>query len=171
MTDATAAVSGPTLLDYWTLAIAIVGALTGIAALFAQVWSHVLSGPRVKVGISNSLPIPDSGPLRWVLGLEASNVGRLPVTITSSGLMFKGRDGETKKIPIGMARQAVIFGPHGPHRLPDGESATWLLEPAGIAQTVSEQGARDVRGFVSLATGKTVVGRKKIDIVNLANLD
>src|SRR4051794_19077042 len=67
-----------TPLDYWTLALAIIGALTGLAALAAQVWSVALSGPRIKVSVANALPTAD---LRWVLSVDASNVGRLPVTL------------------------------------------------------------------------------------------
>lgn len=43
-----------TALNYWTLAIALVGGITGVAALVTQVWGLVLAGPRV-VGILGSV--------------------------------------------------------------------------------------------------------------------
>ncbi|WP_028636966.1 hypothetical protein [Nocardioides sp. URHA0032] len=160
----------PTALDYWTLAIAVVGALTGIAALCAQVWAHVLSGPRVKVGLANSLPVTPSGPSRWLLSIEASNVGRLPVTVTSFGVSFReGR--KWKNMPGFHPPQALMHGPSGAHRLNDAEAVTWLLDPVPFAKTISDVGVRNVYGFVNLATGKTIRSRKSFDLVNLASLE
>lgn len=75
-----------TALEYWTLMIAVVGGLTGVAALVTQVWGLALAGPRVKVTVANAL-ITGNG--SWVLSLDASNVGRLPVTLLEMGVTFR----------------------------------------------------------------------------------
>ncbi len=62
-------------------------------------------------------------------------------------------------------------GPTGAHRLPYGEVATWLVAPHGIAShLIEEKLPHVVRGYVRLATDKTVRSRNKVDVVNLATL-
>lgn len=155
-----------TALDYWTLALAVVGSATGVAALATQVWGLVLAGPRVKVTVANAL-VTGSG--AWVLSLDASNLGRLPVTLLDQGVTFRS-GGEWVKAPVGGMPQGAYDRPAGPHRLPDGEAVTWLLDPAALAPGVAQRGASVVHGYVRLATGATVRSRKGIDVVNLARL-
>lgn len=153
-----------TPLDYWTLAIAIVGAATGLAALAAQVWSFALSGPRIKVSVAASFVPSEEG---WLLSLEVVNVGRMPVTLAECGIIF----GDDKKIPVGLMREPglVRHGSSEPQRLPDGESATWVLSPRPLAVEMQQHGQRDARGYVRLATGKFVRSRKSVDVVRLAS--
>ena len=135
----------PTALDYWTLAIALLGAITGLGALAAQVWSVALSGPRIKVSVANALPTAD---VRWVLSVDASNVGRLPVTLVDYGIAFRhGR--EWKRAPIAAMDSRRWQGPQGPYRLSDGDSVTWLVDPAWIAETLREHDKRDVHGYMA----------------------
>lgn len=157
--------SDPTALDYWTLAIAIVGAATGLAALGAQVWSVTLSGPRIKVGLATSFMPGRDG---WLLSLEVMNVGRMPVTLAEYGVTF----GDGKKIPVGMMGQGVVLhGPAGAHRLIDGESETWLFLPGPLAHEIQKLGNKEVRGYVRLATGKVVKSRQAVDIARIASMD
>lgn len=157
--------SDPTALDYWTLAIAIVGAATGIAALGAQVWSFALSGPRIKVSLATSFRPGTDG---WFLSLDVMNVGRMPVTLAEYGITF----GDGKKIPAGMMGQGVVLhGPSGAHRLIGGEAETWLFLPGPLAEEIQKLGLKNVRGYVRLATGKVVKGRKTLDIVKIADLN
>ncbi|MBF4770279.1 hypothetical protein ISU10_21090 [Nocardioides agariphilus] len=159
-------------LEVSTLVIAVVGAVTGVAALATQVWGLLIAGPRIKVTVANAL-VPIGGPggsLTWALSLDASNVGRLPVTILDAGTTFRaGR--EWKKAPLGMMPADSWHGDRAPYRLADGEATTWILEPVTLAQAAEENRVRDVYGYVRLATGKTVRSRKPIDIINLATLD
>lgn len=156
----------PTALNYWTLAIAVVGAFTGVAALVTQVWGLVLSGPRVRVEVSGAFRIDGA----WFVSLEAINVGRLPVTLLDMGVTFKiGR--ELKRSPIAMMPQEGVSGPRGGHRLPDAEAVGWQLDPIPIAKTLSELGVRNVRGYVRLATGDYVSSRKRVDVVKLASME
>lgn len=157
-------VSDPTALDFWTLAIAIVGAATGLAALGAQVWSFALSGPRIKVGLASSFSPGTDG---WFLNLEVMNVGRMPVTLAEYGITF----GDGEKIPVGMMGRGVVqHGPSGAHRLIDGEAESWLFLPGPLAYEIQKLGYMNVRGYVRLATGKVVRGRKILNIVTIAKM-
>lgn len=153
--------------DIATLVIALVGAATGVAALVTQVWELVLSGPRVKVAVANAFLTANGA---WVLSIDASNVGRLPVTILDMGVTFRAR-GEWKKAPLGGMPQGSWHGPDGGYRLADGEAAGWFVEPAVLLPGLAQFGVREVHGYVRLATGKTVRSHKRIDVPNLASLD
>lgn len=159
-------VNNATALDYWTLLIALVGGSTGVAALVTQVWGLVLAGPRVKVTVANAL-LTDNGV--WAPSLDASNLGRLPVTLLDMGVTFFV-GGEWQKAPLGAMPHGSWKGPKGAHRLPDGEAVTWILDPVALAPGVAARGAADVHGYVRLATGKVVRSRNAIDVVNLARL-
>lgn len=155
-----------TSLEFWTLVIALVGALTGVAALVTQVWGLVLAGPRVKVTVANAL-VTSTG--AWALSLDASNVGRLPVTLLEMGITFRaGR--EWKKAPVGAMPRGSWDGPSAAYRLPDGEAVTWVLDPGRLAPGVAARGAAAVHGYVRLATGKVIRSRNAIDVVSLAKL-
>ncbi|MEU6667921.1 hypothetical protein [Streptomyces sp. NPDC046727] len=60
----------------WTNALAVFGAVTGAAGFGWQIWSHRLTGGRVKV---LSTRLKHNG--RWWVRTDVSNVGRLDVTI------------------------------------------------------------------------------------------
>jgi hypothetical protein len=144
---------GPTTLDLWTLTIAVVGALTGVAALAAQIWSHVAAGPRIKVTVANAWSTRDD---TWFLSIDASNVGRLPVTILDVGVTFWAED-EWRRAPIASMPPKFLQGSAIPNRLIDGNQEIWFVHPANLALDLQNRyGTRDVRGYVRLATGKTV---------------
>lgn len=157
----------PTALDFWTLSIALVGALTGLAALGVTVWSVLLAGPRVRVSVANAFTTNTDG---WWLSVGASNVGRLAVTILDRGAAFRA-GGEWKNVPAAAMLADAWQGPAGPYRLEDGEAVTWLIRPDVLAAAVAdEHGEPKIRGYVRLATGRTVRSRNRIDIANLARL-
>lgn len=134
----------PTALDYWTLLIAIIGGMTGLTALVTQVWGLVIAGPRVKVSVANALLTKNAA---WMLSLDASNIGRLPVTLLEMGITFRARN-EWQRVPIGGMPPGSWDGPVAPYRLPDGEAVTWILNPGTLAAGVAELGAADVHGYV-----------------------
>ena len=65
-------VGTPTALDYWTLSVALLGALTGMAALAVTLRSVVLADPQVKVSVADAYPTAGGD---WCLSVDASNVG------------------------------------------------------------------------------------------------
>ncbi|MBB1495472.1 hypothetical protein J4N02_03185 [Propioniciclava sp. MC1595] len=155
-----------TTLEFWTLVIAVVGGVTGVAALATQVWSLILAGPRVKVTVATAL-LPSEG--TWALSLDASNIGRLPVTLLEMGVTFRTRNG-WQKAPVGAMPRERYQGPSAPHRLADAEAVTWILDAQALAHGVAERGAVNVYGYVRLATDKTIRSRRPIDVVSLAEL-
>ncbi|MBB1517353.1 hypothetical protein H5398_15465 [Tessaracoccus sp. MC1679] len=160
--------SDPTPLDYWTLSIAIIGAVTGVAALAVTVWGTVLAGPRVKVTVANAYTTATD---EWWLSVDASNIGRLPVTILDVGITFRA-SGMWKQAPVAAMRPESWRGTPPPHRLPDAEAVTWLIDPDPLAASLAlEHSVRNVHGYVRLATGTTIRSRNKIDIANLASLN
>lgn len=156
----------PTALDYWTLAIAIIGAATGLAALATQVWSVALAGPRIKVGVAVAVSTAQG---EWLVSIDATNVGRMPVTVADYGLAFKHDRGWMRATLQGMHPQHWQ-GPHGTYRLDDGDSVNWLVDRAVVADIAAGNGIRYLHGYMTLATGKRVISRSKIDAVTVANL-
>jgi hypothetical protein len=105
----------------------------------------------------------------WLLTVNASNVGRLPVTVLEQGVAFKV-GGKWKHAPLGMMPPGTVEPSAGTHRLPDSESVTWVMTPGPIAASVADEGARKVYAYVRLATGKTLRSRKAVDVVRLARM-
>lgn len=140
----------PTTLDYITLALAIVGAVTGIAALAAQFASLLVSGWRVKVTATHALSTGDE---RWYVSANVSNVGRQAVTITGLDVLLSG----DRKVPLAMGFDRWVIGPSLPHRLDSGSEATWLFAAEAIMDAVISAKASPVAPVsVALATGKRV---------------
>lgn len=119
-----------------------------------QAWAHRREGPVVKVTTTQA--IFTAGPREWFVNVTARNTGRGPVTVTSCGL----------RVPGGGAFHAVrrleVSTPL-PHRLEPGTEAKWFVERNEILQGCSELGVRyqDLVGFVTLATGNTVLASRK----------
>ena len=153
-----------------TLTVAIIGAATGLAALTAQVWQAAVSGPRVKVSVTNAVATET---WRWWLSIDLTNVGRLPVTVSDVGMMVEVPGKEWQKMPAVAMRAAWRSGAELPYRLIDGESVTFMLEPAVVTLGLQDEGARtDVRCYAKLATGKTLCSsrrsKKRMDVAVLA---
>jgi hypothetical protein len=79
-----------------TLTVAIIGAVTGLSALTAQVWQAVVSGPRVKVSATSALA---TNTWMWWLSIDLTNVGRLPVTVADVGVVVEVPGEEWQKMP------------------------------------------------------------------------
>lgn len=124
-----------------------------------------MAGPRVKVTVGNAF-VPGQG--GWLLTVDASNVGRLPVTVLDQGVAFKV-GGEWKHVPLGMMASGTVQPLAGTHRLRDNESITCVMPPGPIAATLPK-GTRRAHAYVRLATGRTLRSRKAVDIVQLADL-
>lgn len=152
-----------------TLALAIIGALTGVVALAAQVWQFTASGPRVKVSASNAISTDDG---RAHLSIDLTNVGRIPATINEVGILVE-RPGSPgfRRMPMVELGSAYWSGPPLPYRLIDGESTTYFLFPVAISLGLSGKNARqDIRVYARLATDKLIKSRNRIDIKALADL-
>jgi hypothetical protein len=163
-----------TAIQIITLVVALVGAATGIASLVWAIASHQLSGSRVKVrlvggwmGQAGLVSAPIEGFKRFdqpsaeypvaVVGVQANNVGRLPVAVTSWG------------IGIGPARLGFVQAPVNnplPHVLGVGEEATWFAaEEDVIATAVALRigpGIEEPRlaGSVQLGTDKSAIAKE-----------
>ena len=158
-----------------SLVLSIIGAATGILALTAQVWQFRLSGPRIKVTLNNALVNRSSlsGQIepRWYLCLNVSNVGRLPVTLLDVGIVVESgsEPGNMSIVPLDPADG---WGPPVPHRLIGGEATDFFVAPVILARALEERrSGRASKGYVGLATGKTVTSRNRINVVNLAGMN
>lgn len=152
-----------------TLALAIIGAATGVVALAAQVWQFTATGPRIKVRASNAISTDDG---QAHLSIDLINVGRIPATINDVGIIVE-RPGSPafRTMPMVELGNAYWSGPSLPHRLIDGESATYFLFPVAISLGLNGKNARhDIRVYAKLATDKLIKSRNRIDVKALADL-
>ncbi len=143
--------------EQWaTLAIALVGAITGVLALTAQIWSYVGSGPRIRVTVSAALStLSDS----WLISLDATNVGRLPVEVLEVGLLL-GLE-KDKRVPVHAMPSGTWHGEALPFRLLDGAQVSWIIDPAVIATAAAKHHlSPKVRGYIRTGTGKRVYSKR-----------
>jgi hypothetical protein len=165
-------------LEIVTLVVAIVGAVTGVAALVWEAVTFVLSGSRVKVALvhvwlgggSVAVTVPLSEPIGKqppsphatveTLGVEVRNVGRLAVSVTD----WRIKIGPTELISL----RGVPHNKQLPHRLDVGEENTWFVEVAQIHAAVSAAvgtfGPVEIRARASLGTGKSTTSRNSISL-------
>jgi hypothetical protein len=146
----------PAALDWFTLAIAVVGATTGIASLVWQAWAFIRSGPNVVVKASGGVTSfrPDNSP-DMIFIVEARNVGRSPCQVSGWGLDF----------PDG--RQYVQFRPvpgstSVPYTIEGGHCARWLVPMAHLSEVpelLTDDPVR-VKGFVHLGNGERIVSTR-----------
>lgn len=135
--------------------LALIGALSGLVALFAQVWQFALSGYRVKAVVTYGYLPPEMFPLICV---EVQNRGRMPITVQGVSL-----EPGTNKVhaPIHLFG-GYTQGASLPHRIESHDAASWAVDRRGCEVAISEQGGeRWVRARISLATGKTVLSSRK----------
>jgi hypothetical protein len=154
--------AAPTALDFVTLGIAAVGAITGVAALAATWAQFTLSGPRLKVtgGVAFG-----GGP--WLLAVTVLNEGRMPVTVGQVSLELQSKD----HIPIGLELyHGRAQGPAIPLRLEPYSEATWHLPARQLWEGMQQHGhGPAVRPFVTYADKRTAA-RKSIDLAQIASL-
>lgn len=144
-----------------TLAIAIIGAVTGVASLVWQAWSFLKAGPQVHVTNSFGIIGMNDGSTRNVLILDASNRGRMGIEIRGWGFELPN-----KSHLVPGLRQLPISTPI-PHHLEPGHSASWHMFIRDLAPSVvalSQKGPLKLRGWVSLGTAKKKFARKPLDV-------
>lgn len=142
-------------LDLLTLGIAVLGALTGLASLVWQAVSFVLSGGRPKVELLEAwlgtgggvTGVPGTWPGRRPpvptmdqehLAVRVSNVGRLPLSVTSWGIKIGPT--ELSHTPGGLWNKPL------PYRLDVGEQQTWFVDRAVVDKTSEALRSSKVRG-------------------------
>ena len=167
---------GLTGLETTTLALALVGTVTGVLALAVQVALFSLSGSRVTVEALQARLGPGEavtgGPAwehnaeNWpikAVAVRARNRGRQAVDVTGWSVI------EGKGIGLVETTRA----PHNkpvPHRLEPGASETWYLIWDDVAalvatsRTVFGTETRFVRGQVQLGTGRTIASSRRRSI-------
>lgn len=156
-----AASNDPSVLDWITLAIAVIGALTGIASLGWQVWSFARTGPKVKVSTAWGVaPVSSPDQPDTVFIVDAHNVGRSPVGVVGWGLLLPdGRSVVTAgRLPGSSPVPATVDGGH---------SLKWMMRLADVPEEVLQTNDRaelKLRGFVHLGTGEQVVSRKALPV-------
>ena len=130
--------AGPTPLDYVTLGIAGVGAVTGVAALGATWAQFALSGPRLYV--SHSTVLAGAPEPEWLVGVTVENRGRTAASVTSLSLVMQ--DGSERHIPIAaMVASRRAVGPALPCRLEPYTEETWWIKPWAVMQALLDANA------------------------------
>ena len=159
-----------TALDVLTLVVAILGALTGVAALVWQAVTFALSGGRVKVALKTAWLGPGGAiigePGTWkpgqppaaaydteCFGVEVRNVGRLPVSVTGWGV---------KVGPAELGDVQNVWNKPLPHRLEVGEAVTWFVEARQVMSAADTIRPPELRAAASLGTGKRVVSKNRL---------
>jgi hypothetical protein len=153
----------PTALDITTLVIALIGLAAALLSLGWQVASWLLSGPRVRVGISHAIMTMTDGSVGpRCIAVEARNVGRAEASLVSWAISFP--DGGT--IVPAMSPGTPWWGPSLPHPLGGGHSATWLVDFDSFVKARAQAGFGevDIRAVVSLGSGKKIVSRSTIKV-------
>ncbi len=157
---------GPTTFDYFTLGIAAVGAVSGLAAIGATSMQGWLSGPRLKVTAGTALGGDTKA--RFYLSVNVENRGRTAASVPGVNLRVEGH--EDKNLLLGMLRtQGHAAGPPFKHRLDPFESETWLVEVEPLIQNLREEGLPTrVRPFLNVG-GKRVQARRPVDLALIAS--
>lgn len=141
------------------LAVATVGALTGIVSLAWQMSTRRRGADRVTVSIANSVLVGvDDRGSGVLVCVEAINSGGMAVGLTGWGFQLSnGRGGFT--IPNPMYPSTPL-----PHMLAPGTNAQFFVPAEGLGEQIKHNpglSPRDLRAFVQLATGKKVFARRK----------
>ncbi|WP_419766608.1 hypothetical protein [Curtobacterium flaccumfaciens] len=146
--------------DLSTIA-AWVGALTGIAALLWQAFVWRRSAHRVKVQRSRSwIAFGDGSTSDELLSVQARNVGAAAVTVTGWGVSLGRKAGGL------VVLNPLSFSTQLPHRLEAGAEATFYADSGGIRASALARGrtGKDLRAFVTLATGKRVYAKRGVPL-------
>ncbi|HUZ53102.1 MAG TPA: hypothetical protein VMU94_11315 [Streptosporangiaceae bacterium] len=130
--------------------------MTGIGALGWELVKFRHEGPVVTVTAYQGLPTSGDQVGDPVTCVTAVNTGRSPVTVSSWGLRLP--DGQAMFI-----REPFQGSDPLPYRLEEGASGNWRIETTAVAESCQAHGVsyEALRAFVTLASGKTVVARRK----------
>lgn len=132
----------------FTLVVAIVGVVTGVASLVWQAVSWTYEGPKVKVRLATSFPVVTGSQLGDPhYSVTAVNIGRSPVLLNGWGFELPGGDSVVD-----------LSGDAGAIRLPwtleGGHEAQFFMSYSRLHGTleVHHPNGVKVRPFVSTAT-------------------
>ncbi len=158
---------GPTTFDWFTLAVAAVGATSGIGALGATWALFVLSGPRLK--LTTSMGVGGNTEARFYLSVLIENRGRTAASLPGVSLRVEGADDQHVPISL-LQQQGHAWGPDFRTRLEPFSSETWLIDVEPIVHTLREQGLTTrVRAF--LRFGDDEVISAPVDLVDIAAMN
>lgn len=136
-----------------TLGIAITGLLLAMLSFAWQVWTHLTSGPRVSIAVSNSI-VPDARPpYDWLVCVTATNKGRAAATVANWGFRVPsgGNGHQFERLP---------WSAQLPYRLEPQSSVNLHMPVAGLQQTCADEGIdmSSLKAWVRLATGREIRG-------------
>ena len=152
----------PTALDITTLVIAVIGLAAALLSLGWQVASWLLSGPRVRAGISPGIVTMSDGTIGPpCITVEARNVGRAEASLVMWG--FRLPDGGTF---VPAMSPGTWWGPSLPVTLAGGHATTWLVNIESLVEARAQAGFAevDIRAVVSLGSGKKIVSRSTFKV-------
>jgi hypothetical protein len=148
--------TGPTGLDYFTLAIAIAGFLLSGLAFGWQMFTWLNEGARVKVDAPVFVVVAPEG--SDAVSVSVRNVGRSAVEVTG----MWGRIGSQRFFMIPPAGQASL-----PYTLNGLHSVAWAMPTASLRKALASTKAEgEMRVGIMLATGREVWSpkRKTLDV-------
>jgi len=136
-----------------TLAIALIGLVLAAASFGWQIFTHLASGPKIKLLVSNGVLPYQEPPLDWLVVVTAINTGRAAASIASWGL--RTPDGQNLH-----QVEPVPWAPTLPHRLEPQASVELYMPVANLRQICTAQGIAisSLRSWVRLGTDKLVFG-------------
>ncbi len=165
-------------MDVAAFVVACLGFLIAALALGWQIASWVMDGRRVSLRLLHGIagrsgfavgPVARDGAPRdisslvqegfrgpEVVGIEVTNIGRLPVKVTGYGVQAVGTEWSFN--PIGDAIGATL-----PHWLQPGDSETWYAtgdDARRIMEAPSKRTPKGVRMYANLGTGETKPTRR-----------
>lgn len=157
--------SSPTALDYVTLGIAAVGAITGLGALGATWAQFMLSGPRVKVTAGTAMPTVTQV---FVYYVSVENIGRMPVMVHGLGLELPN----DAQVPLGVElARGRGRGPDLPRRIEPSDTESWYFDIETTLETLrGERFPTSVRAFAQSGSKRTYT-KRKIDLDKMAELN
>ena len=162
-------------MEQGTFVLALIGALTGVAALAWSVLEFLFGGAWVKVRLvsawigpggavtsesqSGWSRSPDQALPTPAIGIVVINRGRHPTTVAS--VSFSGED--FNFVPLGLR-----IGPPIPYRLEGQSAESWFLElreAVGVQESftdVMKTSPKPIRAIAHLATGKKRVSANSL---------
>lgn len=149
-------------LDITTLVIALVGLAAALLSLGWQVASWLLSGPRVRAGISHAIMTMTDGSLGPpCISVEARNVGRAEASVVSWGMTLP--DG---KMIVPAMSPGTWWGPSLPVTLAGGHAVTWLVDISSMVEARAQAGFGEVNvhSVISLGSGRKEVSSGSIRV-------
>ena len=150
--------SGPSLLDWVTLTIAVAGFGLAVLSLWTQSRQFHKSGSVVKV-VMRACFVGDTDPPRDGMSIEASNSGRLGVSVTQCGAAIS-------KVWDYVLFRPLVGNEPLPHRIEPGDSASWWIPLADVRREMAKQGITDadMPMFIVLATGERLVTKQTMKL-------